>query len=97
MANVIIAYICWLAGGPLGLHHFYLGRDRHALVWWMSCGGAFLGWFRDLWRLPEYVYEANRDPRFLREFQVRREVRPKPPFSIARFAGQLMIGKLHYS
>ena len=28
MANVIIAYILWLVGGGIGLHHFYLGRDR---------------------------------------------------------------------
>ena len=51
----------WLLGGWLGLHHFYLGRDKQALVWWCLPGGYFgLGWFRDLWRIPEYVREANR-------------------------------------
>ena len=28
MASVIITYVLWLVGGWLGLHHFYLGRDK---------------------------------------------------------------------
>lgn len=96
MANIVIAYIFWLLGGPFGLHHFYLGRDRHALVWFISFGGLALGWFRDLWRLPEYVYESNQDVRYLNEFRTRRRFRPKPPFSVVRFAGQLLIGKFIY-
>ncbi|WAR10060.1 DJC22-like protein [Mya arenaria] len=94
MANIVVAYIFWLFGGPFGLHHFYLGRDRQAFVWWISLGGLFLGWFRDLWRLPEYIYEANRDPRFVAEFADRRRRHEKPPWSIVRFAGQIFIGML---
>ena len=61
MASVCVTYLLWLLGGWLGLHHFYLGRDKQALVWWCLPGGYFgLGWVRDLWRIPEYVREANR-------------------------------------
>ena len=95
MANIVVSYICWFLGGPFGLHHFYLGRDLQAFVWWSSLGGLFLGWLRDLWRLPEYVFEANQDQRYLNEFAHRRARLPKPPFSVARFAGQLLIGKYH--
>ena len=93
MANIVVAYLCWFFGGLFGLHHFYLGRDKHAFVWYISLGGFGMGWFRDLWRLPEYVFEANRDQRFLNEFAARRLHREKPPFNIVRFAGQIMIGK----
>ena len=92
MANIVTSYIFWLFGGIFGLHHFYLGRDLHAFVWWSSFGGFLLGWFRDLWRLPEYVFEANQDERYLNEFAHRRATIPKPPFSSVRFAGQLIIG-----
>ena len=93
MANIVVAYICWFFGGLGGLHHFYLGRDLHSFVWWSSLGGLGLGWFRDLWRLPEYVFESNQDPRYINEFAHRRTKYQKPPFSSARFAGQLLIGK----
>lgn len=92
MANIVVAYVCWFFGGLGGLHHFYLGRDFHSFVWWSSLGGLGLGWFRDLWRLPEYVFEANQDQRYINEFAHRRTKHPKPPFSSARFAGQLLIG-----
>ncbi|KAL4217106.1 TM2 domain [Mactra antiquata] len=94
MAHIVIAYLCWFFGGIFGLHHFYLGRDKHALVWWMSLGGLSLGWFRDLWRLPEYLYEANKDPRVKAAFRARRQQHEKPPWKVARFAGQMFIGML---
>lgn len=93
MAHIVIAYIFWLSGGIFGLHHFYLGRDKHALVWWMSLGGLFLGWFTDLWRLPEYLYEANKDPRVRAVFRARRNLHAKPPWKVVRFAGQMFFGK----
>lgn len=97
MANIVLSYICWFVGGLFGLHHFYLGRDLHAFVWWSSLGGLGLGWFRDLWRMPEYVFEANQDQRYLNEFAARRERHQKPPFSTVRFAGQLFIGEIFSS
>ena len=94
MANIVCVYLCWLFGGLLGLHHFYLGRDKHAFVWFMSFGGFGIGWFRDLWRVPEYLFEANQDIGFKNEFAARRKrFSNGPPFHIARFAGQIIIGE----
>ena len=68
MANLVIAYVLWLIGGWWGLHHFYLRRDKHAFIWWSTCGGCFgLGWIRDLRRLPEYVNAANKNPGYLKD------------------------------
>ncbi|XP_033731325.1 dnaJ homolog subfamily C member 22-like, partial [Pecten maximus] len=95
MANIVVAYILWLTGGWFGLHHFYLGRDKHAFIWWATWGGCLgLGWFRDLWRLPEYIYEANNDERYLNELKHRLDVFPRPPFNGVRFAGELVVGYL---
>ena len=72
MASVIIAYCLWLVGGWAGLHHFYLNRDKQAFVWWCLPGGYFgLGWIRDLWRIPEYVREANMESGWLMQQQDR--------------------------
>ena len=62
MANICVTYFLWLVGGWFGLHHFYLKRDKQAFIWWCFPGGYFgLGWIRDLWRIPEYVKEANEE------------------------------------
>lgn len=62
MARLLTSYILWFFGGIFGVHHFYLGRDRQAFVWWATLGGVFgLGWCRDLWRIPAYVHECNED------------------------------------
>jgi TM2 domain-containing membrane protein YozV len=39
MASLFVAYILWLVGGFFGLHHFYLGRDLQAFLWWCLPGG----------------------------------------------------------
>ncbi|XP_061189329.1 dnaJ homolog subfamily C member 22-like [Saccostrea echinata] len=93
MAHIMIAYIFWLVGGWWGLHHFYLGRDRQAFIWWATFGGCFgLGWFRDLWRIPEYIFAANRDNGYLNEFEQKRQYYPYPKFNIVRFAGEIILG-----
>ena len=54
--SVVFTYFLWFFFGWFGLHHFYLGRDRHAFTWWSTFGGMFLlGWVRDAWRIPTYV------------------------------------------
>jgi len=94
--SVIVAYLAWLLGGWIGLHHFYLGRDKHAFTWWITWGGGLgLGWIREMWRLPDYVAEANNDPVYLAELQHQaRRTGGQPPFSMLRFIGQLMVGLL---
>ncbi|CAG2197451.1 DNAJC22 [Mytilus edulis] len=95
MANLVIAYILWFFGGAWGLHHFYLGRDRHAFIWWSTWAGCFgLGWVRDLWRIPEYVYAANKDPGYLKDLNEKANRYPTPPFNVVRFAGEVIVGFL---
>ncbi|XP_072181088.1 dnaJ homolog subfamily C member 22-like [Diadema setosum] len=88
-----VAYLLWLVGGWLGLHHFYLGRDRQAFVWWCTLGGFFgLGWLRDLFCIPRYVETANDTPEFVRYYTELLRTRQSPRFSVSRFAGQLFTG-----
>ncbi|XP_065051956.1 dnaJ homolog subfamily C member 22-like [Rhopilema esculentum] len=91
--SLCVAYFLWLFFGALGLHHFYLGRDRHAFIWWSTFGGIFLfGWFRDLWRIPSYVDDANEEPDFMDELTRKMRLRKTPPFNVTRFAGQMTVG-----
>ena len=62
-----IAYLLWLFLGCFGIHHFYLGRDKHGFLLATTFGGFGLGWFRDLVRIPDYVCDANEDQRYLAE------------------------------
>jgi len=95
MANVIVAYCLWLVGGWLGLHHFYLKRDKQAFVWWCLPGGYFgLGWIRDIWRIPEYVREANMENGWLMQQQEKQRVAELPPWKMARWGGMLVVGNM---
>ncbi|KAF7198944.1 dnaJ homolog subfamily C member 22 [Nothobranchius furzeri] len=85
--RVLVAYALWAVGGPLGLHHLYLGRDSHALLWMLTLGGFGFGWSREFLRIPAYVKEANQD--------AEKERKPRnapPPVSPVRFAGQVCVG-----
>ncbi|NXC30590.1 DJC22 protein, partial [Campylorhamphus procurvoides] len=80
-----VAVGLWALGGPLGLHHLYLGRDSHALLWILTLGGFGAGWLCDLWHLPAWVVAANGPPR----------PPPRgasPALSPPRVAGQLLVG-----
>ena len=91
--SLFLTYVIWLICGWLGLHHFYLGRDIQAFIWWSTIGGFFgLGWFRDLWRIPEYVDDANDQPYFVEEFKRKIRFRKEPSFSVTRFSGQMLVG-----
>ncbi|XP_068777438.1 dnaJ homolog subfamily C member 22 [Struthio camelus] len=57
--RLLVAYGLWALGGPLGLHHVYLGRDSQALLWLVTLGGFGAGWLCDLWLLPGWVAAAN--------------------------------------
>ncbi|XP_056131030.1 dnaJ homolog subfamily C member 22 [Lampris incognitus] len=85
--RVMVAYALWAVGGPLGLHHLYLGRDSHALLWMVTLGGFGVGWAREVFRIPSYVGEANR------EADGARRGSTMPPFvSPVRFVGQVCVG-----
>src|SRR5688572_583605 len=89
------AYLLWLFGGWFGLHHLYLGRDRHAFVSWMSFGSYFgIGWLRELWRLPEYVRETNEDNEYLEELIVKMRHSAQPQSSLVRLSGTIIIADI---
>lgn len=93
--SLLVAYLCWFTGGFVGLHHFYLCRDDHAFITFATFGGYFfLGLIRDLWRLPEYVKDANNDPHYLNWLHDQIKLHKKPPSSIVRQSGLMMIGNL---
>ncbi|NXG53259.1 DJC22 protein, partial [Psilopogon haemacephalus] len=84
--SLLVAYGLWALGGPLGLHHLYLGRDTHALLWMLTLGGFGGGWLWDFWHLPGWVAAANGT-----EAPTRRGG-PVPAFSPLRLAGQVAAG-----
>lgn len=85
----MVTYALWAVGGPFGLHHLYLGRDSHALLWMLTLGGFGFGWAREVIRIPAYVVEANHDPENERK---RPPATVLPPASPVRFAGQICVG-----
>ncbi|XP_040009890.1 dnaJ homolog subfamily C member 22 [Xiphias gladius] len=87
--SVMVAYALWAIGGPLGLHHLYLGRDSHALLWMLTLGGFGFGWAREVIRIPAYVGEANQDAESGRK---RPHTTVPPPVSPIRFGGQVCVG-----
>ncbi|XP_008279459.1 dnaJ homolog subfamily C member 22 [Stegastes partitus] len=87
--SVIVAYVLWAVGGPLGLHHLYLGRDSHALLWMLTLGGFGIGWVREVTRIPAYVGEANQDADKDRK---RHPASIPPPAGPVRFVGQVCVG-----
>ncbi|KAM9750861.1 dnaJ homolog subfamily C member 22 [Menidia menidia] len=87
--RVFVAYVLWAVGGPLGLHHLYLGRDSHALLWMITLGGFGFGWVREFLRIPAYVREANQD---VDKDRKRPHNIAPPPASPVRFAGQVCVG-----
>ncbi|XP_053311570.1 dnaJ homolog subfamily C member 22 [Spea bombifrons] len=83
----LVAYGLWALGGPLGLHHIYLGRDSHALLWMLTLGGFGMGWAWDFWKIPGLVHQCNRQEKIKNE--VKEGV---PPANPVRFIGQLTTG-----
>lgn len=90
--SVLVAYALWAVGGPLGLHHLYLGRDSHALLWMLTLGGFGFGWVREVIRIPAYVTEANQREQRVEEKEGKLHNAALPPASPVRFAGQVCVG-----
>ncbi|XP_056589257.1 dnaJ homolog subfamily C member 22 [Triplophysa dalaica] len=87
--KVMITYALWAMGGPLGLHHIYLGRDSHALLWILTLGGFGFGWLREFFRIPSYVSEANHKADGAR---IRRPPASPTSVGLIRFTGQVCVG-----
>nr|KAI8744749.1 dnaJ-like protein subfamily C member 22-like [Biomphalaria glabrata] len=95
MASLSVTYILWLFFGWLGIHHLYLGRRNHAIVWFATLGGGFgIGWLRDLWRIPSYVEWATASGDFQRRYLLRMSLKKYPSCSIFRLFGFFFMGFL---
>lgn len=53
-----------------------------------------MGWLAEVFKIREYVRDANEDPEFIKKFSEKLKIHPKPPFSTFRFIGQIMVGYL---
>lgn len=87
--SVTVAYALWAFGGPLGLHHIYLERDSHALLWMLTLGGFGFGWAREFLRIPSYVAEVNHKANGIQRTQ---HPQALPPAGPVRFVGQVCVG-----
>lgn len=88
--SLFMAYLCWLFGGIFGLHHFYLGRDRQGVIYFVSIGGFLVGFIYDLFKIPDYLNEANNDSEYIDE--LREAQLNEPRFSVKRFLCCLIFG-----
>lgn len=82
--KLLVTIALWALGGPAGLHHLYLGRDNHALLWMLTLGGFGVGWLWELWLLPGWVAQANSTSDHHPD--------EHPPLSPVRFFGQALVG-----
>ena len=93
--SLFVTYLLWLFFGAIGLHHFYLNRDTHAFLMWMTCGGYFgCGWIRDLWRIPEYVRDANNEPKYLEHLATLMRRSQKPSSGYVRTSATIVIADI---
>ena len=86
------AYLIWLFGGYLGLHHAYLRRDKRAFIWFTTLGGFFFGYLFDLFLIPRYVKEANEDPEYKKKQEKKMSEQKAPAFEFFKFVGCIVIG-----
>jgi len=89
--SLIITYIFSLIGGLFGLHHLYLCRTQHALLWFTTFGGCGIGFIYELlFLIKKYVDEANNDRFIVYEYQLKMIQKKSPAFEILRLCGQYL-------
>jgi hypothetical protein len=54
-----VAYVLWFFCGLWGIHKFYLGKIGMGILYILTCGFFFIGWFIDLFTLPSQVERYN--------------------------------------
>ena len=54
-----IAYMLWFFFGLLGIHKFYLEKIGMGIIYILTGGFFFIGWFIDLFTLPSQVDRYN--------------------------------------
>lgn len=55
-----VSYLFWLIPPPFSCHYLYSKRIFRQILFSLTCGGLFLWWLVDLFRMPQIVAEENR-------------------------------------
>lgn len=84
MKSYRVALFCFLFGGVFGLHHFYLGRNRHGILCLFTFGGFLLGLIDDFMHLRYYVSWANFEKEFEVEYLLKIQRNPTPELGLMR-------------
>jgi len=90
--SIKIAYLCWLFGGLFGLHHAYLKRDKHALIWFSTFGGFLVGFITDAFQMQSYVKQTNQESDYIKKFNSIKQQLKVPAFYGYRFFGSVLVG-----
>lgn len=86
----LVAYLFAVFTGVFGIHHLYLGRTKHALLWLTTFGGFGFGILDEIfYRLNKYVREANEEDSSIEQYQEKIHQRKSPAFELKRFFGKI--------
>ncbi len=55
-----VSYLLWLIPPPLSCHYLYSRRVFSQILFTLTCGGFFIWWLADIFRMPQIVAEENR-------------------------------------
>ncbi|NQU64040.1 MAG: TM2 domain-containing protein [SAR324 cluster bacterium] len=58
--NLAISYLLWLIPPPFSCHYLYSRHLLKQILYTITCGGLFLWWLVDFFRMPQIVQEENR-------------------------------------
>lgn len=55
-----LSYLFWLIPPPFSCYYFYNNRVLTQIFYFLTCGGIFIWWLVDFFRLPQIVQDENR-------------------------------------
>ncbi|MCP4750881.1 MAG: TM2 domain-containing protein [Proteobacteria bacterium] len=58
--HVGVSYLLWLIPPPFSCHYLYMRRRFLQVLYFLTCGGVFVWWLADLFRMPQLIQEDNR-------------------------------------
>lgn len=58
--KMALSYLLWLIPPPFSCHYLYNNRVFTQILYFLTCGGVFLWWIVDFFRMPQIVKDENR-------------------------------------